>query len=146
MKQYIALLAGMIVSGLLLVAAAVPASAHHAVNAQFEPDKLIEMTGVLRKFELINPHSYLHMDVKNDKGEYEEWQFETGAPAALRHAGIASKDAFKIGETYKMSVHPSRDGTRTGLVVVWFLPDGRKIGFSTAKDLGLPGDPPQAPQ
>ncbi len=146
MKQYIALLAGMIVSGLLLVAAAVPASAHHAVNAQFEPDKLIEMTGVLRKFELINPHSYLHMDVKNDKGEYEEWQFETGAPAALRHAGIASKDAFKLGETYKMSVHPSRDGTHTGLVVVWFLPDGRKIGFSTAKDLGLPGDAPQAPQ
>ena len=146
-NKYSALFAGSMVSAVLFViAAAVPASAHHAVNAQFEPDKLVEMTGVLRKFELINPHSYLHMDVKNDKGEYEEWSFETGAPAALRHAGIASKDALKIGETYKMSVHPSRDGTRTGLVVVWILPDGRKIGFSTAKDLGLAPQAPQPPQ
>jgi hypothetical protein len=146
-NKYSSLRAGAaILSLLLVVAATLPASAHHAVNAQFEPDILVEMTGVLRKFELINPHSYLHMDVKNAKGEYEEWSFETGAPAALRNAGIASKDAFKLGETYKMSVHPSRDGTRTGLVVVWYLPDGRKIGFSTAKDLGLKPPAPKPPQ
>ncbi len=124
-----------------VLAAAVPASAHHAVNAQFEPDQFVEMSGVLKQFELINPHSYLHIDVKHDKGVYEEWNFESGAPAALKHAGIASKDAFKIGETYSFTMHPSRDGTHTGLIVVWKLPDGRKIGFGTAKDFGV--EPPK---
>ena len=124
-----------------VLAVAVPASAHHAVNAQFEPDQFVEMSGVLKQFELINPHSYLHIDVKNDKGVYEEWNFESGAPAALKHAGIASKDAFKIGETYSFTMHPSRDGTHTGLIVVWKLPDGRKIGFGTAKDFGV--EPPK---
>jgi len=124
-----------------VLTAAVPASAHHAVNAQFEPDQFVEMSGVLKQFELINPHSYLHIDVKNDKGVYEEWNFESGAPAALKHAGIASKDAFKIGETYSFTMHPSRDGTHTGLIVVWKLPDGRKIGFGTAKDFGV--EPPK---
>jgi hypothetical protein len=125
----------------LLMAATVPVSAHHAVNAQFEPDQFVEMSGVLKQFELINPHSYLHIDVKNDKGVYEEWSFESGAPAALKHAGIASKDAFKIGETYSFTMHPSRDGTHTGLIVVWKLPDGRQIGFGTAKDFGV--EPPK---
>ncbi len=136
MKKYSAFLAGIVSA----IAAVVPATAHHAVNAQFEPDQFVEMSGVLRKFELINPHSYLHIDVKNDKGVYEEWNFESGAPAALKHAGIASKDAFKIGETYSFTMHPSRDGTHTGLIVVWKLPDGRKIGFGTAKDFGV--EPP----
>jgi hypothetical protein len=135
-KKYSAFLAGIVSA----IAAVVPATAHHAVNAQFEPDQFVEMSGVLRKFELINPHSYLHIDVKNDKGVYEEWNFESGAPAALKHAGIASKDAFKIGETYSFTMHPSRDGTHTGLIVVWKLPDGRKIGFGTAKDFGV--EPP----
>lgn len=125
----------------LTATAAMTASAHHAVNAQFEPDQFVEMSGVLKQFELINPHSYLKVDVKNAKGEYEEWSFESGAPAALKHAGIASKDAFKIGETYSFTMHPSRDGTHTGLIVIWKLPDGRKIGFGTAKDFGVP--PPQ---
>ncbi len=125
----------------VLTVAAMPASAHHAVNAQFEPDQFVDMSGVLKQFELINPHSYLKIDVKNGKGEYEEWSFESGAPAALKHAGIASKDAFKIGETYSFTMHPSRDGTHTGLIVVWKLPDGRKIGFGTAKDFGVA--PPQ---
>ncbi len=137
MKRFSACFTGMA----LVLAAMVPASAHHAVNAQFEPDQFVEMSGVLKQFELINPHSYLHIDVKNDKGVYEEWSFESGAPAALKHAGIASKDAFKIGETYSFTMHPSRDGTHTGLIVVWKLPDGRKIGFGTAKDFGVA--PPQ---
>ncbi len=137
MRKYIAFCAVIAAAATAIV----PASAHHAVNAQFEPDQFVEMSGVLKQFELINPHSYLHIDVKNDKGVYEEWNFESGAPAALKHAGIASKDAFKIGETYSFTMHPSRDGTHTGLIVVWKLPDGRKIGFGTAKDFGV--EPPK---
>jgi hypothetical protein len=132
-KMHRSLIAGAI----LMVAATLPATAHHAVNAQFDPDKLIEGSGVLTKFELINPHSYMHLDVKNDQGAYEDWAFESGAPAALRHAGIASRDAFVIGQTYKFRYSPSRDGTHTGLIVLWTLPDGRQIGFGTAKELGL---------
>jgi hypothetical protein len=127
----------LLVGATLAIAASASALAHHAVNAQFDPDKYVPMSGVLTKFELINPHSYLHLDIKNDKGVYEPWTFETGAPSALRSAGIASKDAFKLGETYKFSMHPARDGTHTGLITQWELPDGRKIGFGPAKDFGL---------
>ncbi len=127
----------LIAAAALTLAAAAPALAHHAVNAQFDPDKYIPSSGVLTKFELINPHSYLHVDIKNAQGVYENWTFETGAPSALRSAGIASKDAFKLGETYKFSYHPARDGTHTGLVTQWELPDGRKIGFGPAKDFGV---------
>jgi hypothetical protein len=120
-----------------MILASPTAQAHHAINAQFDPAKNVEMTGTLFKVELINPHSYLQMYVKDAKGENQLWAFETGAPSALRKAGVTSREAFKIGENYSFSVHPSRDGSRTGLINTITLPDGRKIGMGSAQSLGI---------
>ena len=63
--------------------AAVPVAAHHALAAQYDMDKPIEITGTLKKMEFINPHSMLHLDVKNPNGTVTTWVFQT------TNAGVA---------------------------------------------------------
>lgn len=54
---------------MVLVFAALPAWGHHAVKAQFDMYKPIELTGVLTKMEWINPHPYMHLDVTDENGK-----------------------------------------------------------------------------
>jgi hypothetical protein len=127
------LLAAGLAAGLL--AGTGPALAHHAVNSQFDVTRNVAMTGVMTKYELINPHSYIHFDVKGADGKVVAWSFETGAPASLRRAGLSARDAFKIGETYKFVVSPSRNGSPTGLLTAITLPTGQFIAFSAAQNV-----------
>jgi hypothetical protein len=75
------------VCGLLM--AAVPVAAHHALVAQYDMDKPIEITGTLNKMEFINPHSMLHLDVKNPNGTVTTWVFQTTNAGSLRSRGLA---------------------------------------------------------
>jgi hypothetical protein len=124
---------------MLLVA--LPIYAHHAVNAQFDVTKNVLLTGVLTKVEIINPHSYIHFDVTGPGKKVTNYSIETGAPGALRRAGLSLRDALKVGNTYKFVICPSRNGTPTGLMSGITLPDGRSFTFGAetnvdaAKDL-----------
>ena len=78
-----------------LLLAAVPAGAHHAVQAQFDFDKELVLTGVLGRVEFINPHVYLHLDITDEAtGEVRRWGFETIGPNAFRGAGYTRE--FKV--------------------------------------------------
>jgi hypothetical protein len=134
------------VSTLGLIAAvtlcvSLPSAAHHAVNAQFDVTKNVLLTGVLTKVEIINPHSYIHFDVTGPGKKVTTYSIETGAPGALRRAGLSLRDALKVGSTYKFVICPSRNGTPTGLMSGITLPDGRSFTFGAetnveaAKDL-----------
>lgn len=112
-----------------------PAAAHHSVNAQFDVARFVSLTGTLTQLELINPHSYIHLDVKNADGKVEKWDIETGTPAALRRMGIAPREAFKVGTSYTVRVHPARNGTTIGLLNSLTLPDGRLVQFGAEKSL-----------
>jgi hypothetical protein len=118
-----------------------PIAAHHAVNAQFDVTKNVLLTGVLTKVEIINPHSYIHFDVTGPGKKVTAWSIETGAPGALRRAGLSLRDALKVGNTYKFVICPSRNGSPTGLMSGITLPDGRSFTFGAetnveaAKDL-----------
>jgi hypothetical protein len=118
-----------------------PIAAHHAVNAQFDVTKNVLLTGVLTKVEIINPHSYIHFDVTGPGKKVTTWSIETGAPGALRRAGLSLRDALKVGNTYKFVICPSRNGSPTGLMSGITLPDGRSFTFGAetnveaAKDL-----------
>jgi hypothetical protein len=112
-----------------------PALAHHAVNSQFDITKNMSLTGVMTKYELINPHAYVHFDVKAPDGKVQAWAFETGAPIALRRAGLSAREAFKVGETYKIVYSPSRDGSPTGLMTAITLPNGQFIAFGGAQNV-----------
>jgi len=115
------------VLGLLI--AGIPASAHHSVQAQFDLDKPIKLTGVVTKVEWINPHSYLYLDVKDDTGKVKHWAFEMAGPGALRKAGLSRADrgGLKVGDTVGVNGVLAKDGTDSGLIKDLILPDGRKF-------------------
>jgi hypothetical protein len=123
-----------LLAGLLALGAGGAASAHHAVNAQFDVTKNISATGVLTKVELINPHSYMHFEVI-EKGKKRELSMETGAPIALQRAGLSVRDNLKTGQSYKIFYSPPRNGSDTGLLHAMTLPDGKFIGFGSAQNL-----------
>ena len=107
--------------------------AHHAVQAQFDVGKLSSFTGTLMKTELINPHPYLHFDVKANT-KTTRWEIEAPALVALRRLGLIKR--LKVGETYKVEYAPARNGTPLGLIRSITLPSGEKIITSAAEDFG----------
>jgi hypothetical protein len=90
---------------------ATPAIAHHSANAQFDTFKEFILTGVLTELVEMNPHSRWHVDVKAEDGTIASWELEGVSPNSLRRAGVRVKDDLKIGETYRFSVAPSKDGS-----------------------------------
>lgn len=116
-----------------LLAASPLAIAHHAVQAQFDVGKVSTFTGQLTKTELINPHPYLHFDVKA-ANKTTNWEIEAPALVALRRLGLIKR--LKVGDTYKVEYAPARNGTPLGLIRSITLPTGEKIITSAAEDFG----------
>ena len=88
------------------MALAVPASAHHAANAQFDVTKSVDMQGKLSRFLDANPHAYWYFNVTGPDGKTEEWSIESAAPNAWRRAGLRLKDDVKVGQTYNFKIAP----------------------------------------
>ena len=109
--------------------AAAPAFAHHSVQAEFDLEKPVKLTGVVTKVEWINPHSYLYLDVKDVSGTVKRWAFEMASPGALRNAGLSRSDrgGLKAGDTVTVNGILAKDGSDSGLVKDITLPDGRRF-------------------
>ncbi len=119
-------------AGLLM--AGMAAWAHHSVQAEFDLNKPITLTGVVTKVEWINPHSYLYLDVKDDSGTLKHWAFEMAGPGALRRAGLSRADrgGLKSGDSITVNAVLAKDGTDSGLIKDVTLPDGRKFTIWTS--------------
>jgi hypothetical protein len=117
---------------LLLISLA--AWAHHSVQAEFDLNKPLTMTGVVTKVEWINPHSYLYLDVKDENGNMKHWAFEMAGPGALRRAGLSRADrgGLKAGDTITVNAVAAKDGSDAGLIKDVTLPDGRKFTIWTS--------------
>ena len=124
---------GPAVAVLGLLGAVVPALAHHSVQAQFDLDKPITLTGTVTKVEWINPHSYLYVDQKDASGKVKHWAFEMAGPGALRKAGLSRADrgGLKAGDTIVINGVLAKDGSDSGLIKDITLPDGRKFTIWT---------------
>lgn len=119
---------------LCLLVFSLAAWAHHSVQAEFDLNKPLTMTGVVTKVEWINPHSYLYLDVKDESGNVKHWAFEMAGPGALRRAGLSRADrgGLKAGDTVTVNAVAAKDGSDAGLIRDVTLPDGRKFTIWTS--------------
>jgi len=115
------------VAATVLMVASSSALAHHAVQAVFDVNKPITVSGSITKVEWINPHSYISLDAKDDKGAVQHWVFELAGPGALRQAGLSREDrgGLKPGDMVKIEGIAAKDGATTGFLNKLYFPDGR---------------------
>ncbi|MGH9253841.1 MAG: DUF6152 family protein [Vicinamibacterales bacterium] len=120
-----------VVAALGLALAAVPALAHHAVAAQYDMNKPIEITGSLKKMEFINPHSMLHLEVTNADGTKVDWLFQTTNAGTLRNRGLARSGpgSLETGAKYTVKGYAARNGNPMGFLRTLIFPDGREMVF-----------------
>jgi hypothetical protein len=108
------------------VAAAAPTFGHHSFAAEFDLDKPVTLHGIAVKWEMINPHSYITLDVKNEDGTVTRWSVEMGAPSALYRNGWR-KDSVKVGDELTIEGYRARDGSNTIFGSQARLADGTRV-------------------
>jgi hypothetical protein len=118
------------VSACLLVVAmmaAIPLLAHHSITAEFDTSKSFTVKGTITKIEWVNPHAYVYVDVKDDKGVVTGYSFETGPPGNLRRSGVL-RTMFVVGEPVTIDAFAAKDGSQhLGLVKAYHFADGKTI-------------------
>ena len=113
-------------------------SAHHAFAAEFDATKPIKLRGTVVKMEWINPHTWLHLDVKKPDGKTERWMIEGGPPNALYRRGF-TKDSLPLGIEIIVEGFQAKDGSMRGNGRDLTLPNGRKL-FLGSSGTGAPLD------
>ena len=103
-----------------------PVQSHHSF-AVFDRSLRITLEGVVREFQWTNPHVFVQVIVRNEKGIDEEWSIEGASPNMLLRQGW-TKDSFVPGEKVVLIVNPLRDGGRGANFVHARFPDGRTLG------------------
>jgi hypothetical protein len=123
---------------LLVVLAVRPAFAHHAFAAEFDAKKPVKLQGTVTKMEWINPHAWIHIDVKKADGTVEEWMIEAGTPNTLLRRGF-TKDSLKAGTVVMVDGYQSKDGSLRANGRDITLPNGKTL-FLGADGAGAPYD------
>jgi len=127
-------------AAVLVAVAAAPVIAHHSFAAEFDAKRPVKMTGTVVKMEWINPHSWIHIDVKKEDGSVERWMVEGGAPNALLRRGW-NKNSLPEGTEIVVEGFQAKDGSNRANGRDITFPDGKKL-FVGSSGIGAPDERP----
>src|ERR1044071_9544370 len=125
-------------AGFSLFFAAVPAMAHHAFAAEFDQAKPIKVQGAVVKWELTNPHSWIHIDVKDADGKVATWMIEGASPNNLYRLGL-TKESIPVGSEITVEGFQVKDGSTRAVGRNTLFADGRKFFLGLTEAEGGPG-------
>ena len=100
--------------------------AHHAFTAEFDTKKPVKLRGTIAKIEMVNPHSWIHIDVKNEDGTVTNWMIEGGSPNALLRLGF-TKNSLPQGTEIVVEGYQSKDHGNLGVGKNITFPDGKRM-------------------
>ena len=119
-----------------LLVAIVPVEAHHAFAAEFDAKRPVKLKGKVTRFEMINPHSWIHIDVVGEDGKTTEWMVEGGSPNALFRRGI-NINTVPVGTVLLVEGYQAKDGANRAV--------GSDLTFTDGKRLFMGSSSPDAP-
>ena len=119
------------------------AFAHHSFAAEFDAKRPVELKGTLLELEWVNPHAWIHMEVKDESGKVTKWDCELGSPNLLMRSGWR-RDSLKKGDVIIVNGSAAKDGTNLANAKTVKLADGTRVfNAGSSGDAGTPGAPVQ---
>ena len=129
---------GLLLQFVFLLGLSLPAAAHHSFAAEFDSNKPIQLKGTVVRVEWINPHTWIHMAVKDADGKTEEWMIEGGTPNTLLRRGL-TKTSLPEGTEIVVDGYRAKNGSNRANGRDVTFPDGRKL-FMGSSGTGAPTD------
>jgi len=123
----------LILQAVCLLSPTLSAAAHHSFAAEFDDKQPVRLDGTVVKFEFMNPHSWVHVEVKNPDGTVAQWAVETGSTNALFRQGWR-KDSLRAGDHVTIDGYRAKNGTNTANARTVKLPDGRQVNAASSRE------------
>jgi hypothetical protein len=118
LKLWVAAMAGLMLAG--------GALAHHSFAAEYDSKKPVELKGTLTELEWVNPHAWIHLEVKDEKGVVTKWSCELGSPNLLMRNGWR-RDSIKPGDEIIVNGSMAKDGSHMANARTVKMGDGRRV-------------------